>query len=77
MVKVKDIRMSKLGIQLDVETSSFTATCLFTRLEESSSVSDSQVSAENVIYEAFVLIGGIGWCFYLLPSWRKGEATRS
>ena len=32
----------------------FSASCLFSRLE----VSDSPVSAENVIYEDFVLMGG-------------------
>ena len=35
------------------------ATCLFTRLEEPR-VSDSPVSAENVIYEAFVVEGVVG-----------------
>ena len=40
------------------------ATCLFTRLERVlpglSRVSDSPVSAENVIYETFVLMGEFG-----------------
>ena len=37
-----------------------------------SRVSDSPVSAENVIYEAFVLMGELRWTFsYLLQQWRK------
>ena len=35
--------------------------------------SDSSVSEETVIYEAFVLMGEIGWCFSSLIFWRKGN----
>ena len=48
------------------------ATCLFTRLEESSLV---PVSAENVIYEA-LFVGNL-LLLLLLPSWRKGEVFKS
>ena len=51
-------------------------TCLYARLE-SSRISDSSVSAETVIYEAFVLMGEIGWWFSALLSWRKGKVKRS
>ena len=42
-----------------------------------SRVSDSLVSAETVIYEAFVLFGEIGGWFSSLPSRRKGNMGRS
>ena len=47
-------------------------TCLFTRLERVqpglSRVSDCQVSAENVIYEVFVLMGEFcDSAFYCIP----------
>ena len=51
-------------------------TCLFTRLESlawSQQGSDSPVSAENDIYEAFVLMGELGWFISSLFSWRKGS----
>ena len=38
-----------------------------------SRVSDSPVSAETLIYEAFVLIWEIGEGFSLLISWSKGN----
>ena len=41
-----------------------------------SRVSDSPVSAETVIYEAFVLIGEIGYCLSLLISWSNGNVWR-
>ena len=28
---------------------------------------------ENMVYEAFVLMGEKGWCFSSLLSWRKGN----
>ena len=37
----------------------------------------AQFSAETVIYEAFVLIGELGWWFTSFLSWRKGKVYRS
>ena len=36
-------------------------------------VSDTPVSAENVVYEAFVVMGEMGKCSSALHSWRKGK----
>ena len=47
-------------------------TCLFTRR-----VCDRSVSAESVIYEAFVLMEETVWCFSALLSWRKGNVCGS
>ena len=54
-------------------------TFLFTRIEESgpSRVSDSPVSAGNVICEAFVLMGELRWGFSSLLQWRKRKAKES
>ena len=41
-----------------------------------SRVSDSSNSAETVIYEAFVSMEEIWWCFSALLSWRKGIVQR-
>ena len=56
------------------------STCLFTRLEESSGpsrISDSSVSAENVIYEAFVLLRKLSWIFSSWLQWRKKSEDKS
>ena len=42
-----------------------------------SSPDGAQADTENVIYEAFVLLREIVWCFFLLPSWRKGAILES
>ena len=42
-----------------------------------SRVSGSSVSAETVIDEAFVLMGGIVWCFSLLLSRSKGKVEKA
>ena len=36
-------------------------------------VSDCPVSEENIIYEASVLIGELGWSFSSMLYWRKGS----
>ena len=38
-----------------------------------SRVSDSPVSAENVIYEAFVVMGELGWAYSAFHAWKKGK----
>ena len=42
-----------------------------------SRVSYSSVSAETVIYEAFVVIGSLGLGFSVLLAWRKRRVQRS
>ena len=56
--------------------SRYTASCLFTRLESlawSSKVSASSVFAETVIYEAFDVMGELGWGLSVLFSWGTGK----
>ena len=59
----------------------FQSTCLFTRLDRvypgPSRVSDSPVSAENIIYEDFVLMGELRWSFSALLQWRKKSGKKS
>ena len=56
----------------------WTTTFLFTRLESlASRVSDSPLSAENVIYEAFVVMVEIRCSFSLMLAWRKGKVDTS
>jgi hypothetical protein len=40
-------------------------------------VSDSPVSAEKIIYEAFVLIGELRWSFSSLLQWRRKKVKTS
>ena len=40
-------------------------------------ICQNPISAEKVIYEAFVLIGELRWSFSALPQWRKGKVETS
>ena len=51
------------------------STCLFTRLESACRVSDSPVSLENVIYDAFVLMGGGKGLFLYIAFGEKMESV--
>ena len=44
----------------DMPQTSVKSACLFTRLESPSRVSEGSISAENVVYKAFVVMGELG-----------------